>query len=480
MDDNLNIWVRHITEQDMPIFKYTASSITRITETETSSASELARAILKDSSLTARVLRLANSPLFNRSNLNITTVSRAVTYIGFKRVREMSLSLAIIDSLVKGKCHDHVHDIMAMSFHAAVQARNIAERVGESSPEEFFIAALLYNLGEMAFWSLSGEAGDHILSEMNAVGLPPEKSQFHVIGTTFKDITQQLIRSWDVSELLIKSLDEHITPTRQTKIVKLAHRIAASAHRNWTNQDISLAICDTAKLLDISIKQAEAYIHINAEKAIEVTDDYGAYKAAARIPTAKKSNQESISHTQHTINFPKPDPVIQLTTLRKLSLVVEHQPSINTAIQTILEGLNNGVGLDRVVFAIYKGNKCSLQAKFSQGVDRENLLNNFSVTNDWYIQHIIEGDHALWSSEYSTKACSHNMSDFFRKTLSVNEFLVAPVRINNQPIGIFYADRKPSGRKIDEICFESFKHFCLQGWLALTHITKNKNWQQRH
>ena len=47
-------------------------------------------------------------------------------------------------------------ELLARSFHAAVQARNISGYVLSRHEEEVFIAALLYNVGELAFWGCGG------------------------------------------------------------------------------------------------------------------------------------------------------------------------------------------------------------------------------------------------------------------------------------------------------------------------------------
>ena len=148
MSKSLEAWVHRISEQDIPIFKHTVTAIAEVTQDDDSSASELAKVILQDASLTARILKIANSIAYNPSGVPINTISRAVFFIGFNTVRTISLSLAIIDALLKNRTREHVLEIMARSLHAAVQSRSFSEQRGDDSPEEVFIATLLYNLGK--------------------------------------------------------------------------------------------------------------------------------------------------------------------------------------------------------------------------------------------------------------------------------------------------------------------------------------------
>ena len=130
MSENLNNWIQRISENELPIFKYTVNAINDVVSKDATSTSDLSRIILRDANLTARVLRLANSPTYNITGSTISTVSRAIVYLGFNLVRDVSMSLAIIDALLSGKAKEHALKLMAESFHAAVQARDFAERRG--------------------------------------------------------------------------------------------------------------------------------------------------------------------------------------------------------------------------------------------------------------------------------------------------------------------------------------------------------------
>ena len=160
---SLEAWIQRIGEQEMPIFGRTVQEIVSVSQDSETSASEMAQAVLRDSAMTAKVLRLANSSYYNPARNHVSTISRAVVLLGFDTVRSMCLSIALIDSLTQGQQREQVIQEMARSLHAAVQARNVALQRHDSSPEEVFVAALLYRLGDMAFWCFGGEHADALL-----------------------------------------------------------------------------------------------------------------------------------------------------------------------------------------------------------------------------------------------------------------------------------------------------------------------------
>lgn len=148
---SLGEWVTRLAEEEMPIFARTANEVGRIMGSEEYSALELARVILQDPSMTAKVLKLSNSVFYNPGAAPISTISRAVLVLGFNAVEAICLSIAVIESLLKGKARARIMGEIARSIHAATQARALAKQRHDPSAEEIFIVALLCHLGEMAF-----------------------------------------------------------------------------------------------------------------------------------------------------------------------------------------------------------------------------------------------------------------------------------------------------------------------------------------
>ena len=117
---DLSSWIAHIRGREMPVFARTVEALRRIIGDERASASALAQIILKDVSMTAKVLRLANSAFFNHSHQGVSTVSRAIVVLGFNPVAELALSVSLIDSLLGGGVRSRIQVEMASSFYDEV------------------------------------------------------------------------------------------------------------------------------------------------------------------------------------------------------------------------------------------------------------------------------------------------------------------------------------------------------------------------
>ncbi len=479
MSEHLQEWIRRISEEEMPIFKFTADSINRITAKDDTSSSELANVILQDASLTARILKLANSSFYNPSGVAINTISRAVVFIGFDLVRDLGLSLAIIDALLKNKSKSRVMEVMARSFHAAVQARSIATAMGDESPEEVFIATLLHELGEMAFWCIAREEGDSLLEAMDKTDMTPEQSQEKVLGFTFHQLTLGLTQNWHLGDLLNSAINRPNLKNPRIQSIIFAAAISHHATEGWHSDAVNKQIARLAHYLKLDEKETRQRVMENARQAIELAQTYGAGAAANLIPSPDNKTLEAEIEDTIPVNlYPEPDPVVQLNVLRDLSNLLETKPNLNLILELVLEGIYRGIGMDRALFALLTAEKNQIRAKYAVGIGAESLAEKFVFPIDnsmpnIFAQSLIE-KHALWVKDASAAEYQSYMSPHIHNTIGTRSFYLAPIIVNQRAIGLFYSDRYTSRRALDEIAYDGFKHFNQQACMAIEHLTRTR------
>jgi len=81
--------------KDLVTLPDVAMRIARMVEDPNSSATDIGREISNDAALTARVLRIANSAAYGQ-NRKIATVSRAITVLGVRQVRDLTVGLTAV------------------------------------------------------------------------------------------------------------------------------------------------------------------------------------------------------------------------------------------------------------------------------------------------------------------------------------------------------------------------------------------------
>ncbi|OUS13815.1 hypothetical protein A9Q89_02245 [Gammaproteobacteria bacterium 53_120_T64] len=474
MSDNLEKWVRRLSEQEMPVFKHSVTAIGHVTQSDESSGSELAQVVLQDAGLTARILKLANSAVYNPGGQPVNTISRAVFFLGFSTVRTLSLSLAVIDALLKSNAQKYVLEVMAQSLHGAVQAQSFAEQNGDDSPEEVFIATLLYNLGEMAFWCVAGKEGEQIIALMEEKNVNAEEAQQEVLGFTFKELTVGLTQDWHLGDLLHSALNKPGLKNPRIQNIVLGQELAKNATQGWDHYHTTSTLKKVAKHLDIELEDVEKISYENAHKAIDTARSFGANNTISYIPMPAGEEEEGGLEATGDADYLEPDPMLQLNILRDLSGILDEKPSLSVILEIVSEGIYRGIGMDRCLFAMLTPDRKILRGKHALGDGADTFLKAFAF--DMKAQRtlfniVLQKNMALWVKDAPNSNYAKALPGKVMSVLACDDFFISPVHINQKSIGLFYADRKASGRALDGASYQSFKHFVTQACMAITHIS---------
>jgi len=474
-DSKLQQWVNHLSQSELPIFKYSLIAITTITAREDTSSNVLSGAILKDINLTARILRLSNSYVYNPSNTKVNTITHAVMLLGFNLVRDISISLSIIDTLLKGNKENHVMKLMARTFHAAVQAREISEACGDDSPEEIFIAALLHNIGELTFFCIDSHASEKIIeSRLLTTDENYQKIQTDILGFNFDQLSNKLTQDWQLSDLLSETLDKRLKPSKRSQHIILGNAIAAAAEKGWQAPETEEQLKKLAKHLDKSFEATTKFVYKNVETAVQVAQEFGARDAIEFIPSLDKSylNNSAPLELEEPDQYLIPDHMLQLSIFRELSSIINHKPSLTTVLTMVLEGIYRGIGMDRAALIFFNPTKTEARAKIAVGIESLEFQKAFAFNIDMnspnLMQQMLTKNISFWIKDNAEdqNLIGKNMNN----TLDVKSFFTSPISIEGKTIGFFYADRHPSSRPLDDESYNSFKHFAQEACIALKFI----------
>jgi hypothetical protein len=143
-------------------------------------------------------------------------------------------------------------------------------------------------------------------------------------------------------------------------------------------------------------------------------------------------------------------------------------------LEMVLENMYRGIGMDRTLFALRTPDHRFLAGRYALGLDNEQFCRRFHfetvARKPNLFTHLMEARQAIWvGGGQGDDARLRALLDAQLLELSQGApFFVTPIEIRGKVIGVFYADRQPSGRPLDEDSFASFKHFAHQGNLALT------------
>ena len=187
--------------ENLPSLPAVALEVLRISQDEDASLDDMARCLSRDPALAAKLLRLANSPLFSTTKA-VTTVQRATMLLGMKTVKLMALSFSLAGSLPKsGK--QGSFDFTEYWHHSivcAIAARSLARLVKSPQGDEAFLAGLFAHFGKLVLTRCLAEEYEPVLVEGG--GWPSLRLEHQRLGFRSTDVCATLLKTWGLPELI--------------------------------------------------------------------------------------------------------------------------------------------------------------------------------------------------------------------------------------------------------------------------------------
>lgn len=460
-------WLEKLQPEALPVFNKTVQEILNITGNEDSSAMELSRVILRDPSMTAHILHVANRVPYNPSAQAIATVSQAVLILGFESISRLSLTKALIDSLKQGNPQKYLMEMVSQSLHAAVQAQSLALLRKDPSPEDVFIATLLKRLGDIALWSLSPENSDQVAQLMKEQGLSMEKAQKKVYGFSGSELSHRLSHEWKLGNLLSEA-----TSTRQGDDPRIAcieaGETVAKLFADTGDTELKNVIPQFQALWQNgSDDKIMELITTNADEARDMAKRYG-LPVEGLIGTVDLETAEEEAEAAAEPAWLEADAETQLHILGEIAALLDGVPDINLLLEMVAEGIFRGLGMDTVFFALLAPDRQSLNIRYilTPGSEEDIAQRSLPVTPNKLIEHALNTGQTLWyprDSEISLDTVLANQSGH-------EGFFIKSITVGKQAIGLFYADRAQSRRPLDDAAFSGFRQFCQQANLGLTFV----------
>jgi HD-like signal output (HDOD) protein len=473
---SLQEWILRLRDQEMPVLALTVQQIAQASEREDSSAAEVARIILQDPALTAKVLRLAGSSFFNPAGHPVNSLDRAVVVLGLNTVRALSISVAVINTLMNPPRERVMRD-MARAFHGAVQARSFAQACQADDPEEVYVAALLYHLGRMAFWCFGGEQAARLDEALREAPEAAEHMEMRILGFRLSRLTAALNRDWRLSPLLGAALEG--AGDARAHHVRQGIALAQASESGWSHAATRDLLARMAEESEMGLEEMTEQAHENARQAAQIAADYGAGDLGRLIPRPAASDGWADPLVARpgppaTDASPAPDPARELRILRELASTLEGQPDMNLVFGMVLEGLHRGLGLDRVLLALLSPDRQRLQTRSLLGRDAEALRGAFNLdvaaNPGALVSRVLDTRRGLWLRDGDEARRLGIPGPILDPVVQARGCLMMTLAGRGRPIGLIYADRHPSRRPLDADAFAGFVHFCHQANLALAQV----------
>jgi HD-like signal output (HDOD) protein len=487
---------------DLPVFSATVNRIQQISTSKEGDAMALAMAVMKDASLSTKLLKVANSSYCNRGYGKINVVSRAVVLLGFDQVKSLSVTLKLIDGFGKSHADVDIGGLLLRSFITASMTREIASKAGVDDIEETYICGLLYGLGETIVAYTLPETYQQMLEKRNREAPDWERIQLDVLGGHFSDIGQDLAQSWGFPKTVVQSMDAMSVEDLEGDVT-VNHHLASVVHRlleQVYGRDRSGQICfsDLVSRLEKSVGVSKELITASCNRAYkmvcDLADEYDlptqqivpplrgsgdedldefARKLAYYVHTRdQKQDQAPEISTAPVTNLPAQNPLaqVQLDYLQQIGELVSTRAPMPKVLTKVVEAIERSTGFDRAGICLLSRDLQSLSWKVGAGVCIDDLKAYFSLNKSQpeavFFFRVLKKGLTLLVTDLCEGSWAKHLPASFLTAINPRGFVLAPLSVGAKTIGFLYADRLRDGEVIGDDDFRGFNQFFMQTKMA--------------
>ena len=444
---------------------------------------DLAYYVLSDVALTQRILRLANTARYRTaSGGTVTTISRAISLLGFDNVKTTALAMLLVDALSNSTHASSVRIELETSLCASLVGREMARHSFYQGAEEASIGALFKNLGPLLVASHEHEryreinvlaaSGKHTLTQASQM----------ILGCTYETLSEAVMAEWKIPDLIVRSLSpissglQKVAANRGEWMRQVAafsldvsQLLGRSANPGATSDAQALLArygvalnLDAAKLEELfRVVQQEmtALLNsINMESHARVREE----PVTAGLPNVLLLATMGFDGEEESGCHPSGKPrnarelllngVQDLTQMRACG-----HAKVNELILAVLETLYRSMGFRFATVCLKDGRSGQYRARVAFGEDHAQRQSGFQfpVAPARDLFHLaMENDADLMIADASATKIRDLLPGWHRALLpDARSFIVLPLVVGKVQLGLFYADRKaiaPEGVPPDE------------------------------
>lgn len=482
--------MRH--KSDFPALSGSIARIQNISSSDKESVANLTNEILKDVALTNKLLRLVNTAQYARGG-TISTVSRAVSLVGFNGIRNMALGLVLLDHM-EDKAHAHV---LREEFLRCLMAGSIASALSPvaAESEEAFVGAMFQNLGHLLcefYFPEEARAVRALTRGRDAVS--EEVASTNVLGISYEQLGAGISRAWNLPESIQKCISKPTgkppaTPPSQPgdrlRWLALASNEMADAMLHSAPKQAAAKVMQIgrhyapsigvgSKELDLATAKArEKLVELARALEIEVVPDSAASnllhtlppvsatpitEPQDRVPNFADSVASFELHATHPITpelargFEKENQRVSemlAAGIQDITNAMVDDFKLSDILRMILETMYRAMQFRTIVFCMRDTKLDALTGRFGLGPGVEHIVKAFHIplhskVTDLFAVVCTKGSDTMISNA-SEKRIVDTLPAWYRQHVNAPTFLLLPLVIKGQPFGLIYADKGETG-----------------------------------
>lgn len=195
----------------MPAFPNSVQKVVQMTSDINSPAKEIIRVIECDPVMTVKILKVINSACYGLPK-KITSIQRAVVYIGMNTIKNLALSVAAIGMLEDRKrAGFDTNGFLMHSLTTALISKLLGERLGRPQAEcsDYFVAGLLHDFGKVVFAECAFHEYLQAVEKASKEQLSLHLTESEFLGINHAQAGKMLAEKWELAGDLIETIEHH-------------------------------------------------------------------------------------------------------------------------------------------------------------------------------------------------------------------------------------------------------------------------------
>jgi len=186
----------------LPALPMVVQTLTHDIQTSTSRMDQIARLLTHDQALTARILRLANSP-FYATREPVRSVSHALPLLGLRTVATLLMKVGLFDQAQEAR------GFWLHALGTACAARAVARVSGLDRLDVAFTVGLLHDIGKLALRQTLPEQAAAVAAVVQERGCLIREAETAVLGLDHCRIGLVVAKRWSLPPECVAAIGQH-------------------------------------------------------------------------------------------------------------------------------------------------------------------------------------------------------------------------------------------------------------------------------
>lgn len=257
----------------LPTLPEIALRVREVAEDVNSTIPDLTQIIAQDPALTARIIKVTNSPLI-RTSSPVTDLATAISRLGINFTSNLAMGLAmeqmfqathdIIDKRMR-ECWSH-------SMEIAASAQVLARHFTKLQPDQAMLAGLIHQIGILPILTYAEEHED-LMRDSLSLNL--------VIDKLHPALGSYILKSWDFIPELVLVPKEYLNLKREVAAADYADLVQVATLQSYAGSDHPLGKVDRSQVPSFSRLGLDADDEVTQWEALE--EEMGATGSALKI-----------------------------------------------------------------------------------------------------------------------------------------------------------------------------------------------------